>query len=85
LNYDISEAILHNSNLKIRLLAERYDLPVEPGVIIPQTPQAGEFVDHGTYVGVTISKGPSTKKQSFLDLRAHVLEQESKKLAVCEE
>ena len=30
----------------------RYDLPVETGVIIPQTPQAGELVDHGTVVEV---------------------------------
>ena len=55
-----------NSPMKrcgFRLLGDRYDLPGEPGVIISQTPQAGEFVDHRTYVGVTISKGASTKKK----------------------
>jgi hypothetical protein len=30
----------------------RYDLPVETRVIISQTPQAGEFADHGTVVEV---------------------------------
>lgn len=63
LNYEKSETILHNSHLRIRLLANRYDLPVEPGLIISQTPQAGELVDHGTYVGVTISKDAPTKKR----------------------
>jgi beta-lactam-binding protein with PASTA domain len=72
LNYDISETILRNSNLKIRLLANRYDLSVEPGVIISQTPQAGELVDHGTTVGVTISRDNPVNKESFLDLHHHL-------------
>ena len=41
-----------NETRRIRLLGDRYDLPVETGVIISQTPQAGEFVDHGTVVEV---------------------------------
>lgn len=56
LNYGTAETRLLNSNLRIRLLADRYDLPVEPGLILTQTPQAGELVDHGTFVGVTISR-----------------------------
>jgi beta-lactam-binding protein with PASTA domain len=56
LNYGAAETRLLNSNLHIRLLADRYDLPVEPGLIISQSPQAGELVDHGTFVGVTISR-----------------------------
>lgn len=56
LDYSTAETRLLNSNLHIRLLADRYDLPVEPGLIISQSPQAGELVDHGTFVSVTISR-----------------------------
>jgi len=37
------------------VLANRHDLPLEPGVIATQKPQAGERVDWGTVIGVTIS------------------------------
>ncbi len=59
LSYEDAETKLHASNLNIRLLATRYDLPLQPGLIIDQTPQPGEEVDHGYPVGVTITKADS--------------------------
>jgi beta-lactam-binding protein with PASTA domain len=56
LSYEDAETKLHASNLEIRLLATRYDLPLQPGLIIDQTPQPGEEVDYGYPVGVTITK-----------------------------
>ena len=56
LRYKDAETKLHASNLNIQLLATRYDLPLQPGLIIDQTPQAGEAVDCGYHVGVTITK-----------------------------
>ena len=55
LNYKTAQIKLRDANLKIRVLAERRDLPLEPGIIIAQTPQAGERVDFGTVIGVTMS------------------------------
>jgi beta-lactam-binding protein with PASTA domain len=59
LSYDDAEAKLHASNLNIQLLATRYDLPLEPGLIVDQTPQPGEEVVYGYPVGVTITKADS--------------------------
>jgi hypothetical protein len=59
LSYESAEAKLHASNLNIRLLATRYDLPLQPGLIIDQTPRPGEEVDCGCPVGVTITKADS--------------------------
>ena len=56
LDYKTAETTLHNSKLNIRVLAHRYDPPVEPGKILFQTPQAGESVACGTVVGIVISK-----------------------------
>jgi len=36
LSYESAETKLHASNLNIRLLATRYDLPLQPGLIIDQ-------------------------------------------------
>jgi beta-lactam-binding protein with PASTA domain len=55
LNYTTAETKLLDANLKIRVLANRRDLPVEPGLIIDQTPRGGERVDCGTVIGVTLS------------------------------
>ena len=55
LNYKSAEMKLLDANLKIRVLANRRDLPVEPGLIIDQTPRGGERVDCGTVNGVTVS------------------------------
>src|SRR5450432_73663 len=59
LSYENAETKLHASNLKIQLLATRSDLPLQPGLIIDQTPQPGEEVDYGYPVGVTITKADS--------------------------
>jgi beta-lactam-binding protein with PASTA domain len=64
LDYKTAEIILHNSKLNIRLLASRYDLLVQPGVIVAQTPQAGESVDCGAVVGITVSKESPDHKKS---------------------
>jgi beta-lactam-binding protein with PASTA domain len=55
LNYRTAEIKLRDSNLNIRVLANRRDLPLEPGLIVTQTPQGGEHVDCGTMIGVTVS------------------------------
>jgi len=53
LSYEDAETKLHASNLNIRLLATRYDLQLQPGLIIDQSPQPGEEVVYGYAVGVT--------------------------------
>jgi beta-lactam-binding protein with PASTA domain len=63
LNYKTAEIKLRNSNLNIRVLANRRDLPLEPGLIVTQTPQAGERVDCGTVIGVTMSDEDLRKEQ----------------------
>jgi beta-lactam-binding protein with PASTA domain len=55
LKYESVETKVHKANLNIRILAHRYDVPNEPCTIIFQTPQAGERVSHGTFVGVVVS------------------------------
>jgi len=55
LNYKTAEIKLRDANLNMRVLAKRYDLQFEPGMIIAQTPQGGERVDCGTAIGVTVS------------------------------
>jgi beta-lactam-binding protein with PASTA domain len=59
LSYEEAETKLHGSNLNIRLLLTRYDLPLEPGLIIDQVPQPGEKVVYGYPVGVTIAQADS--------------------------
>ena len=56
LTYEDAEKKLHAANLKIRLLATRYDSALQPGLIIDQTPAPGEEVAVGYSVGVTVSK-----------------------------
>ena len=55
LSYRTAEIKLRDANLNIRVLANRSDLQLEPGIIIAQTPQGGERVACGTVVGVTVS------------------------------
>lgn len=55
LDYEKAQTKLRDASLNIRVLANRHDLPLEPGLIATQTPQAGERVDRGTVIGVTIS------------------------------
>src|SRR5688572_14619080 len=47
LNYERAQIKLRDANLNIRVLANRRGLPLEPGIIIAQTPQGGERVDCG--------------------------------------
>src|ERR1051325_3754123 len=56
LTYEDAETKLHAANLKIRLLATRYDPAVQPGLIIDQVPAPGEEVAVGYSVGVTVSR-----------------------------
>ena len=56
LTYEDAEKKLHAANLKIRLLATRYDSAFQPGLIIDQTPAPGEEVAVGYSVGVTMTR-----------------------------
>ena len=56
LTYEDAERKLHAANLKIRLLATRYDSALQPGLIIDQVPAPGEEVIVGYSVGVTVNK-----------------------------
>jgi len=56
LSYEDAETRLHASNLNIRLLATRSDLPLQPGLVIDQNPQPGERVGSGYPVAVTVTK-----------------------------
>lgn len=56
LSYEDAETKLRASNLNIRLLADRCDLPLKPGLVVDQTPQPGEKVDRGYPVAVTVTK-----------------------------
>ena len=59
--YERVETTVRESNLNIRILAHRYDVPDEPCTIIFQTPQAGERVSYGTFVGVVVSNRDGDK------------------------
>jgi beta-lactam-binding protein with PASTA domain len=63
LNYETAQIKLRDANLNIRFLANRYDLRLEPGIVIAQTPQAGERVNCGTVIGVSVSAEDPGKKQ----------------------
>jgi beta-lactam-binding protein with PASTA domain len=56
LTYEDAERKLHAANLKIRLLATRYDPTLQPGLVIDQTPAPGEEVAVGYSVGITTSR-----------------------------
>src|SRR5215217_7430626 len=56
LSYEEAERKLHAANLNIRLLATRYDLTLQPGLVIDQTPAPGEEVPVGYSVGITTSR-----------------------------
>jgi beta-lactam-binding protein with PASTA domain len=53
-----AELRLRAVHLNLRVLA-RYDVPLDSGVIVFQTPQPGERVDYQTTVGVTIALRPA--------------------------
>ena len=56
LSYEDAETQLRASNLNIRLLATRSDLPLQPGLVIDQIPQPGAKVERGYAVAVTVTK-----------------------------
>jgi beta-lactam-binding protein with PASTA domain len=55
LDYKTAEMKSRDANLNMRVLAKRHYPPLEPGLIIDQTPRGGERVDCGTVIGVTLS------------------------------
>jgi len=61
LSYEDAETKLRASNLNIRLLATRSDLPLQSGLVIGQIPQRGEKVDRGYAVAVTVTKRELTR------------------------
>jgi beta-lactam-binding protein with PASTA domain len=63
LDYKTAQMKVPDANLDMRILAERGELPIEPGTIVAQTPQAGERVNSGTVIGVTLSGANSRGKQ----------------------
>ena len=65
LDYKTAQIKVRDANLNIRVLANRQDLLLEPGLIIDQTPRGGERVDCRTVVGVTMSGEDPNKKTSF--------------------
>ena len=56
LDYKTEPRKVRDANLNIRVLAIRYDLPLESGIIVAQTTPGGERVDCGTVIGVTMSR-----------------------------
>src|SRR5688572_16163671 len=54
LNYKTAEMKLRDATLNMRVLANRHYPPLQPGLIIDQTPRSGERVDCGTVIGVTV-------------------------------
>jgi beta-lactam-binding protein with PASTA domain len=58
LDYQTAVTKLRESHLNIRVLATRYDLPQQPGIIVDQSPAAGEQVNYDYVVGVTITNTP---------------------------
>lgn len=66
LKYESAESKVRDANLKISILAHRYDVPNEPCTIIFQTPQAGESVSYGKVVGVVISDRDGDKTKPCL-------------------
>lgn len=63
LNYNAAQMKLRDANLNIRVLANRHDPSLKPGLIIDQVPRGGERVDCGTVIGVTMSSEDPWKKQ----------------------
>lgn len=59
LSYEDAETKLRGAKLNIRLLATRYDLPIQSGLIVDQVPQPGEEVVYGYAVGITITRAGS--------------------------
>lgn len=57
-DYRKGESVLEEKGLKMRVLATRWDRNQQVGVIIDQSPAAGESVEAGHSVGVTVGGKP---------------------------
>lgn len=57
LSVEEGENILKQNKLKLKVLEERYDLKMDKGEIITQSPSEGSIVKKGQIVFVTVSKG----------------------------
>jgi hypothetical protein len=65
LSYENAEAKLHASNLNIQLLATRYDLSLQPGLIIDQVPHLERKL-----ITVTLLALPLLKRTSVVMVRS---------------
>lgn len=61
--YTDGEATLEKAGLDIRERAKRYKPDVQPGVILDQSPHAGEIVKAGQTIAVVVSRAPKDGEQ----------------------
>ena len=57
-SYTDGEATLEKAGLDIRERAQRYKPDVQPGIILDQSPRAGETIKAGQTIAVVVSRGP---------------------------
>ena len=62
-SYSDGESVLSKAGLDIRERASRYKQNVPPGVIIDQSPHAGEVIKAGQTVAVVVSRAPKEGEQ----------------------
>lgn len=62
-SYSDGEATLEKAGLDIRERAKRYKPDVQPGVILDQSPRAGDIVKAGQTIAVVVSRGPKEGEQ----------------------
>ena len=62
-SYTDGEATLEKAGLDIRERAQRYKPDVQPGIILDQSPRAGETIKAGQTIAVVVSRGPKDGEQ----------------------
>lgn len=62
-SYTDGEATLGKAGLDIRERAKRYKPDVQPGMILDQSPRAGDVVKAGQTIAVVVSRGPKEGEQ----------------------
>lgn len=62
-SYSDGEATLEKAGLDIRERAQRYKHDVQPGIILDQSPRAGETIKAGQTIAVVVSRGPKEGEQ----------------------
>jgi len=62
-SYSDGEATLEKAGLDIRERAKRYKPDVEPGIILDQSPRAGEVIKAGQTIAVVVSRAPKEGEQ----------------------